>query len=350
MKSKAPVRTCTEVKLPRDLRREAERISNPPPGVAIPVRMGVLVGKCWHPGQTLTVEFLDGDPEVQQTVKSLCREWTNHINLHFEFGDDPNPDIRISFSLPGSWSYVGTDAHGIAADRPTMNFGWLQPGLSEPEYRRVVLHEFGHALGAVHEHQNPTVEIPWDREAVYRQYAMAPNYWDRETVDVNIFETYQAELTNHTRFDPDSIMLYPIPNELTVGDFEVGWNNTLSELDRELMSTQYPSEAVPPTHLELGGIARGDIGSHGEVDDFWFVVEEPGEHVIETAGATDVVVAVFGPDDPDRRVAQDDDSGQERNARITATLDRGRYEARVWHYWPRGTGEYELSVLPGRSS
>lgn len=344
MNAETPVRTCTEVLLPRDLRRHAERFSSPPPGVELPVRMGVLVGKSWHPGQTLTVGFLDGEPQVQQIVQTMSTSWTDHINLHFDFDEHPQADIRISFSLPGSWSYLGTDAHGIAADRATMNFGWLKPGLSEEEYRRVVLHEFGHALGAVHEHQNPSVEIPWDREAVYRQYALAPNYWDRETVDVNIFQTYQAELTNHTRFDPESIMLYPIPNELTINEFEVGWNDTLSELDRQLMSTQYPPDASPPTQLEVGGSVHADIGSHGEVDDFWFLVEDPGVHIIETSGATDVVMAVFGPDDPDHRLAEDDDSGQDHNARISARLDRGRYEARVWHYWPRGTGDYEISV------
>jgi hypothetical protein len=188
------------------------------------------------------------------------------------------------------------------------------------------------------------VEIPWDREAVYRHYAVAPNFWERETVDVNLFQTYKAEMTNHTRFDPESIMLYPIPNELTVGDFEVGWNDTLSELDLQLMSTQYPFDASPPPELQLGESTHADIGSHGEVDDFWFVVEDAGIHVIETSGPTDVVIAVFGPDDPDNRLAEDDDSGQEGNARISAELAPGRYEARVWHFWPRGTGDYEISV------
>jgi hypothetical protein len=344
MTAETPIRVCTEVLLPRDLQRQSERISNPPPGVEMPVRMAVLVGKSWHPGQTLTVGFLDGDPDVQQVVQDMSMEWTDHINLIFEFGDHPKPDIRISFSLAGSWSYLGTDAHGIAVDRPTMNFGWLQPGLSEAEYRRVILHEFGHALGAVHEHQNPVVEIPWDREAVYRQYATAPNFWGRETVDVNIFQTYQVERTNHSQFDPKSIMLYPIPNELTIGDFEVGWNDTLSVLDRQFMSSQYPTETMPPTQLEIGESARGDIGSHGEVDDFWFVIEDAGEYIVETAGDTDVVMAVFGPGDPDLRVAEDDDSGRDRNARISARLDPGRYEARVWHFFPRGSGEYEVSL------
>jgi len=38
---------------------------------------------------------------------------------------------------------------------PTMNYGWLKDDTDDVEYRRVVIHEFGHALGAIHEHQNP---------------------------------------------------------------------------------------------------------------------------------------------------------------------------------------------------
>ena len=36
-----------------------------------------------------------------------------------------------------------------------MNYGWLEPDTELREYQRVVRHEFGHALGMIHEHQNP---------------------------------------------------------------------------------------------------------------------------------------------------------------------------------------------------
>jgi serralysin len=45
---------------------------------------------------------------------------------------------------------------------------------------------------------------------------------------------------NFTKFDIESIMLYAIPNELTVGDFEVGWNTILSATDKEFMRQNYP--------------------------------------------------------------------------------------------------------------
>lgn len=33
-----------------------------------------------------------------------------------------------------------------------MHFGWLRDDTDDVEWRRVVVHEFGHALGAIHEH------------------------------------------------------------------------------------------------------------------------------------------------------------------------------------------------------
>lgn len=312
---------------------------------SLPTRMAVVVGKSWSPGATLSVRFLDGQPEIHGRVESIAQQWTDYLNLGLVFDPTAEAVIRISFEQPGSWSYIGTDARGIAIDRPTMNFGWLQPGLSDSEYQRVVLHEFGHALGAVHEHQNPAVEIPWDKEAVYRHYAGPPNFWDRETVDVNLFETYAAERTNHTSFDPESIMLYPIPNELTIEDFEVDWNESISTLDGQLMRSQYPADPPDPKRLEIGGDAVEDaIGRHGEVDDFWFEVTEGGSYQIETTGETDVVMGLFGPGDSDLRIAEDDDSGRDRNALIRIMLGPGIYTVRVWHYWPRGVGEYRVSV------
>jgi len=126
------------------------------------------------------------------------------------------------------------------ASQPTMNFGWLRSNTPNDEVRRVVLHEFGHALGLVHEHQNPAVAIPWNKAAVYQYYQGPPNQWSQEQVDLNIFEVYGKGLTKYTRFDRNSIMLYPIPAELTTGGYQVGWNNELSYWDKLFIRKCYP--------------------------------------------------------------------------------------------------------------
>ncbi|MCB0126309.1 MAG: hypothetical protein KDE58_28825 [Caldilineaceae bacterium] len=200
--------------------------------------------KLWQPvGRTLRVRFLDGTPVLQQKVATFAREWSNHANLHFAFGNEPDAEIRISFAQPGSWSFIGTDALAVPLDEPTMNFGWLTPGTPNDEVMRVVLHEFGHAIGLIHEHQNPATTIPWNREAVYAYYSGPPNYWTREEVERNLFQLYDRDCTQFSAFDRHSIMLYPIPQEFTHGDFTVGWNQTLSAVDKAFVAAWYPFAA-----------------------------------------------------------------------------------------------------------
>jgi hypothetical protein len=171
----------------------------------------------------------------------------DHANVKFVFDNAPDAPIRISFTPGPSWSLVGTQAldSALHENEPTMNFGWLTPATLTDEVRRVVLHEFGHALGLIHEHQHPAAEIPWDREAVYAFYADAPNFWTREQVDQNLFLRYSMEQTNSSRFDPKSIMLYPIPSEFTHNQFSVGWNKSLSRIDRQHIRRLYPFPGDP---------------------------------------------------------------------------------------------------------
>lgn len=237
------------------------------PGVSTATRAAAMRSKIWEPtGRTLRVRFLDGEPTVQQKVIRFAQEWCAYANLQFDFGDHATAEIRISFQLPGSWSFIGTDALGVPALEPTMNFGWLTPGTPNDEVRRVVLHEFGHALGLIHEHQNPAAAIPWNRAAVYDYYGGPPNNWTPAQVEVNLFQTYTAELTQHSAFDPHSIMLYPIPAEFTEGGFCVGLNQTLSAFDREYIAAWYPfpqpvspapaAAPLPATEATGGSVAE----------------------------------------------------------------------------------------------
>jgi hypothetical protein len=319
------------------------------PGLGVappsPLELALVAGKKWKVGRTLQVGYLDGEPEVQEKVTDIAREWNEHANVSFEFGSADGADIRISFQHPGSWSYLGTDAKTIPSNEPTMNYGWLTPTTPLQEYERVVRHEFGHALGCIHEHQNPSGDIPWDKEAVYRYYSGPPNNWSREQVDNNLFRKYSRDLTNFSDFDPGSIMLYPIPNAHTIGDYEVGSNSRLSDTDKAFISTMYPGAPKPVIDVDVDGTpVKQSIGAHGEQDVFRFPIETSGSYTVETEGPTDVVVSLLGPDDQTNLVGQDDDSGQGFNARITVQLIPGTYLCRVRHYRPTGTGDYQIAV------
>ena len=346
------IRMCVDRYVPDERRSEAEEDAltarpdnlrmEPLPGPN-PTRMGILVATLWPTGTKIKVRFLDGEASVKRKVEERAHTWSDIANIAFEFGDDPNAAIRISFGQEGSWSYLGTVAKQIPKAEPTMNYGWLTPDSEDDEYSRVVLHEFGHALGAFHEHQNPDVNIPWDKEAVYAYYARQG--WSRLQVDRNLFEAYSPDGVRNSRFDRGSIMLYAVDNALTIGDWEVGWNRTLSDQDKAFMKAQYPREVRTTTDIAVGGPpVKASIGTHGEIDNYAFNVDRAGRHVLSTAGPTDVVMTLFGPDSEQTLRAFDNDSGKGTNARIVRRLEPGRYIVRIQHFHPRGTGEYEVSV------
>ncbi|KYG03797.1 hypothetical protein BE21_49960 [Sorangium cellulosum] len=206
-----------------------------------PARIAVLKGKRWAPGQTLRIAFMGGGREVQRRVREVAELWTRHANLKFDFDDGPSAQIRIAFMRgEGSWSYIGRDCLSIRRDEPTMNLGWLTRSTPDEECSRVVLHEFGHALGCIHEHQNPDAGIPWDTEAVYKYYMGPPNRWKRADVDSNLFQRYARNVTQFSRFDPRSIMLYAIPKAHTLDRKARPGNSTLSETDIDFIQRMYP--------------------------------------------------------------------------------------------------------------
>jgi serralysin len=203
-------------------------------------RMALVKDSTWAPGQILRVRFLDGDPALQTRVQQWAEEWMKHANIQLAFGDAPDASIRVSFQRRGSWSFIGRECLNIAPSDPTMNYGWLKLDTPDDEVSRVVLHEFGHALGCIHEHNHPLGGIHWKKDAVYAYYAGPPNFWTKEQVDTNLFALYDKNLTVFSALDPQSIMMYPIDPSFTEDGFSVGMNRTLSATDVAFIKQLYP--------------------------------------------------------------------------------------------------------------
>jgi hypothetical protein len=306
--------------------------------------------RLWENGKRVRVRFLDGDSAVQQKIANIAPEWEQFTNLELDFVRDGAAEIRISFRDVGfSWSTVGTDAVSRPRTLPSMNYGWLRPNTAEREYRRVVLHEFGHALGMIHEHQNPEAvgRIPWDRPRVYAYYARQG--WSQQDVDDNIFDVYERDDTNFTSFDSTSIMQYAVPDDLTVGSFAIGWNTELSNMDKDFMRRQYPKGSPGTVDLTVGAPAHeADLSVGAEVDTYRFEADAAATYIMTTTGATDVVMTLQGPNDPGAVLAWDDDRGSGRNARIVRKLQPGSYWLSVRHKAPTGTGSYGVAVKTRR--
>jgi len=103
---------------------------------------------------------MTGTSNQRAKVTNVIEEWTKYANVRFAQLDSPkSANIRITFNpTSGSWSYVAKEINKVAQSLPTMNLGWLDDtpvANTTANEKGVILHEFGHVLGLMHEHQSP---------------------------------------------------------------------------------------------------------------------------------------------------------------------------------------------------
>ena len=257
----------------------------------------------WDAGSTVTVGFLKNHsqewvkPWIQKTINDKLEP---NINLTIKFINNANnADIRIEFIGPeGCYSMIGKQSAMDKSDK-SMNLAWFDPpqNLTEgdeyqaqyengkeytffvktenekkydgtfnwddndykvyftdggqPQYRNgafgfdqggTIVHEFCHAMGMIHEHQRPGA-IDWIWSRVMEQYSGPPNNWDIQQIEGNITGLQDPEILTGSRFDPKSIMLYPVKPGLS-RNYPNGLpsNPVLSEIDKKWLQKIYPTE------------------------------------------------------------------------------------------------------------
>ena len=193
-----PSQICYDRVLPRDLNTTQK--SAGPAGYGM-LRASGERRKLW-PKKTLNVCFVEKNRQEDE-IFEMAQMWSNYCGIQFKkVTSRYGSDIRIGFNEDeGAWSYVGTDCAEIPLNELTMNLGFID--------RATVLHEFGHALGLIHEHQSPGEGgFEWNRSVVIKDCEGPPNYWDKQTIRSNIFYRYKKSRISGTKYDRKSIMHY----------------------------------------------------------------------------------------------------------------------------------------------
>ncbi|GHC49135.1 M12 family metallopeptidase [Streptomyces violaceochromogenes] len=294
-------------------------------------------------GMTRRVSWA-GAEEQRDVVRAGFREWQDlGIGITFaEVGDRSEAELRIGFQAgDGSWSRVGREALPAGRRERTMNFGW---DLTAPGERGTALHQIGHALGLLHEHQSPFAAIHWDDEAVYAELAGPPHHWSRERTHYNILRKLGPDEVGGSVWDPQSIMGFPFPPGLILEpeQYRGGLNppGTLSAADKESALRWYPP-AHPQGSPALVPFRSAPLGiGPGEQADFVVDPPETRTYTLAAFGDCDAVMVLFEERDGEPRyLAGRDDGGTPHNATIGARLVKGRrYVVRVRLYSAWGSG------------
>ena len=215
------------------------------------IKVAFLKEKVSYNNQTLDSGWTKRKEEF--TIKTVTEKIIPLVNLDFDFNSSlEDADIRISFvASAGSWSYIGTDCLNYKnINEATLNLGWLDNDTDFDDiiYMNtgiVILHEFGHVLGMIHEHSREDASLQWNKDAVYKDFAKDPNYWTHEDCDEQIFDQVALSSFNGSVYDPKSVMHYWFPNRY----FKVPPNlpkvTSLSMLDKLWINKKYPGKQLP---------------------------------------------------------------------------------------------------------
>lgn len=191
----------------------------------------------------ITACFIGGEAAIKHRVVDLTASWVQGTGLEVDFGSrsalnscspKSRDHIRIAFELgAGTWSALGQQAMQTSAAE-TMNIDLQSAG---PEWiDHMILHEMGHALGMMHQEQNPN-------------YACRKNL-----LGVNGTSNRNSELSRPvvpddgkyvvSPFDTQSPMrAFTFPDNFTDGERSPCYapaSKTLAASDRELIARLYP--------------------------------------------------------------------------------------------------------------
>jgi len=211
-----------------------------------------------QPGEptVISVGFMPGAPRhLQELVIEAAKEWEK-CNIRFEWGPPEKSDIRIAITIAfnkseeSSWTVVGTEAKRLSSDTPTMELTWAN---NENAFRHSILHEFGHVLGAEHEHCSPYFPYHWNRAVI--ESAFERQLGSREKAIDMLRRNMKRRIPPNqpnvliSRFDEKSIMMYVLHKEWLRwhNDFKKEprhflENHDLSALDIRTMKEAYPRQ------------------------------------------------------------------------------------------------------------
>jgi hypothetical protein len=229
------------------LEEEYEGNNPTAPEEAAILRVHPIWGR-WNPKRIsqqrpLRIGFTAYNSAMVAVVERAAKEWADNMDMGINFAEN-NLDILIDFDGDGNNSALGVSSRFYAqAGVPSLKLQRDLYTFSDQIQLGITIHELGHALGLIHEHQNPEAGIDFNEEAVFN-YFHHHYKWDKEKTRNNVLNRYSLHgkyaVGARTEFDPKSIMMYYLPASLLNNSINgFGVNYQLSNLDKVLIDNVY---------------------------------------------------------------------------------------------------------------
>lgn len=190
-------------------------------------------------------------PSFNADVLELASEWSQHGSITFtETQTEGEADISVALgSNAGMWSYIGTKSKAMVADGfPSMNLdptwglveGFMDSSTVSDRYlRSTIQHEFGHALGFIHEHQRGDRPFTWDIAWMKANLnKLGLDGW--ASVRQNYIAKVMPKYLLKGDFDYKSIMSYSWNRNATVEKIGNSVSFDISAKDKAKMGEIYP--------------------------------------------------------------------------------------------------------------
>lgn len=207
----------------------------------------------WQSGQTLKILMMNGTDEHHQLFKRAVSIWAPYVNLKFEFhvlaleskGLPPTflkDTIRVQFNQDEK-SYSRLGIYFNLSPSQDINYLNIQHSpKNKVIFVGTAVHEFGHALGLLHEHQHPDVKQDGDAISIckYMLFLDVNKESELKKCKKNIAGITSEEIQEYnidlSSFDRHSVMLYDDILKESKGFF----NASLSLGDKLFIAKHYP--------------------------------------------------------------------------------------------------------------
>lgn len=263
---------CTPVFLPREMQVEAMHTAiahdprNAPPVATMramiaramtglvgpdslpdltPGQLAAATTKYWgSKGVKLTVKPMESISQaLLSRILKFANKWRTegHANVEFVYSLT-DPVIRFTREGNQLYSYMGTDNLHIPRNQHTMMLGGYSDRTPDSELDRSCVHEFGHALGLIHEHLRRALVQRLD-PAKTTAYMARVYGWDSGTTRSQVLTpAEESSLMGSPVADEVSVMCYQLSGECTTDGRPIVGGSKLSEIDKAWIAKLYPMQ------------------------------------------------------------------------------------------------------------